>query len=87
METELIEKNAVIDFLLKYRTNNINDARYNQLFLRITLKKQNTHKHHRQSRKKRDKTHEKVQDSQHDLRNQMVLVIRDAMFNGILEKG
>ena len=86
-EKELIEKNAVINFLLKVRCNNINECKIQYLFLAFTLKKKITHTHQGQSRKKKDKTHEKAQESQHGLKKQTVLVIGDSMLNGMLEKG
>ena len=52
----------------------------------FTLEKKSTRKHQGQSRKKKDKTHEKAQDSQHDLKKQTILVIGDLIrFSQVFE--
>ena len=72
---------------MKVCCNNINECKIQYLFLAFTLKKKIAHTHQGQSRKKKDKTHEKVQESQHGLKKQTVLVIGDSILNGMLEKG
>lgn len=84
MEKELIGKNVVINFLFKDRCSNINDLNKQRNPFDTYSKEKELPKC--QKERESHKVYEKAQVSQHDLKNER-LVIGDSILNRTSEKG